>query len=358
MRSCHPSGWGFAGSATASRPGGAGVGVHVQPAVPPDPGAGPGVRPDLHRLQVGGRQVGCGQVGDPQVVAGLRTARRADGQPPAVPAHGRRIVRGLVASRTEDQHVVLGWRAHPMQVDAAVELLFAGGHLAGRQPPGVVERLAARQPCDPGVAAAVDRAVHQLAGFHVHHPEQRFLAAPFGQLVGEGPAFLVRLPAVKRGPPARVDGDRVDQRPPAVRPGRARALPWIARVLLWIEGAQDGVLLAGQAPGEELPGLPPHWHPDVPGPGQFQDPFRQRGHSRQLLLVRAEQVVLGPQPRTRLLAVRVLEPSVGIADLMAEQILDEVEPPGVRVLICGHDRHPNVPPLRSRPPRGAGDGEW
>ena len=111
------------------------------------------------------------------------------------------------------------------------------------------------------------------------------------------------------------------------------------------------MLLPGQPPGEELAVVPPHRDPDVPGPGQLQDPFRQRGDSRERAGVPAEQVVLGAEPRAGLHAVRIFEPAVGIGDLVAEQILGQVQPPCGRILICGHDRtltvRPRVPSARS-----------
>ena len=322
-------------------PGRAGVGEHVQPAVPAHPDPGPRVGADLDRLQRGRGQVGGGQVGDPQVVAGLGAPGRADRQPPAVPAHRGRVVRRLVPARAEDQHVVVGGGAHPVQVDPAVILLFAYRHLIGGQPARVVERLAPRQPGDPGVAAPVDRAVHQLAGFHVHHPQQRLLAAAFGQLVGQPPALLVRLPAVEGGPPARVDGHRVDERPPGAGIG---GVPGAG-----IHRAQHRVFFTGQPPGEEPPGAPPHRDPDVPGPRQLPDPVGQGRHPRQGRRMRPEQFVLGAQPGSRLVTAGVLEPPVGVADPVAQQILGQVEPPRgrvlARVLVCGHDWHHSGPPL-------------
>ncbi len=262
-----------------------------------------------------------------------------------------------------------------MQVDPAVKLLFACGHLVGGQPPGVVERLAPRQPGDSGVAAAVDRAVHRLAGFHVQHPQQGLLAAPLGQLVGQPPALLVRLPAVEGGPPARVDGHRVDERPPGAGMGgvpgtvmggvpgtgmggvpgtgwrgprdRDGGVPGTGMGGVpgtRIHGAEHRVLFTGQPPGEEPPGAPPHRDPDVPGPRQFQDPLGQGRHPRQGRRMRPEQFVLDAQPGTRLGTAGVLEPPVGVADPVAQQILGQVEPPRGRVLVCGHDTHPSCPP--------------
>src|SRR6202011_1418738 len=60
----------------------------------------------------------------------------------------------------------------------------------------VVERLAARQPGDGGVAAPVDGALHELTGHHIDDPQRPFLVATFRQLVGQQPSLVVRLPVI------------------------------------------------------------------------------------------------------------------------------------------------------------------
>ena len=314
-------------------PGRVQVGEHVQPPVPAHPGPGPRVHAFLDRAQRrdgqrGATLVGLSQVGDPQVVARFGAAGRADHQPAPVQADRGRVVRRLVPPVAEDQHVVVRGRAQVVQVDPAVVLLLARRDRLRRQPPGVVERLAAWQPGDRGVPAAVDRPVHQLARFHVQDAQHGLLAAALGQLIGQQPAFLVRLPAVQRGLAGGVHRGWVDEHPRLAGPR--------------VDRAQHRVFLARQPPGEELPFPAPGRDPDVTGPGQLQDPPGQLIDPRQLSSAGAEQLVLGPQPVLSVGAGRVLQPAIGVADFDAGQLLDKVEPPSVRIparpLVCSHGK--------------------
>ena len=100
-----------------------------------------------------------------------------------------------------------------MQPHAAVELLFILGQQCRVEPAHVVVRLAAREPGDGGVAGPVDRAVDDLAGDDIHHPDDRLLGAALGQLVGQQVAFLARLPGVEGGEATRIDRHGVEQDP-------------------------------------------------------------------------------------------------------------------------------------------------
>ena len=198
------------------------VGEHVEPAVPADPGRGLRVEPDHERDKHRGRGVAGGQVGDPDVLPRRGPDRGRDDQPAAVHADAGPVVGRLVAARAEHLHVRLRRRPHLVQVHPPVVLRLALGDRVRRQPPHVVERLAARQPGDPGVPAPVDRPVHQLPGRDVEHPQQRLLVPAVRELVREQPPLLVGLTGVERRTPGGVDRDEVDQRPLGRTRGRPR----------------------------------------------------------------------------------------------------------------------------------------
>ena len=148
-----------------------------------------------------------------------------------------------------------------------------------------------------------------LAGHDIQHPEFRFLVPSAGQLVGEQPALLVRLPGIERGQPGRVQRRRVDQHPLRFPAGGRQQHP---------------VLLPGQAAHEELPRAAPGRGADVPGGHQLLDPGLHPGPPGQPGLRVGPQRVLRPQPLLRGGAARVLQPAVRVGDAVPLQILDEV----------------------------------
>src|SRR4029450_10327321 len=93
-------------------------------------------------------------------------------------------VGGRVAALAVHQDVVVGRCTDQVAPDAAVELLLAGRDVLRGEPADVEELLAAGQPRDGGVAAAVDRPVDHLAGGDVQDVEAGFLLAPRGGVVG------------------------------------------------------------------------------------------------------------------------------------------------------------------------------
>ena len=300
------------------------VGEHVEPPVPADPHAGLRVDPLLDHPKVGRGGIGLGQVGDPQVVARRGAPRRADDQPPPVPADRGAVVVGLVPALAEDEDVLVRGRTDLVQVDPPVVLALPVRYRLRRQPAGVVEGLAAGQPGHVRVPATVDRPVRQRARGDVDHPQQRLLVAALGQLIGQQPALLVRLPGVQRGQPGRVDGHRVDE-----HLLRALAQP----------GAQHAVLAAGIAPGVEAPLAPPGRRPDIARAQQLAYPAGQPVPAGQLLPVRAEQPGLRRQPVLPLGARVVLQPPVGVVDLVTQDVLGQVNPPRMRILELAHTWH-------------------
>ncbi len=292
------------------------VGEDVQPPVPARVQPGPGVHALLDRLQLRPGRPGGGQVGQPHVVARGGALRGRDHQPAAVPADRDAVVVRLVPALAEDQHVLVGGRADRVQVHPAVKLLLTGRDLARRELADVIERLAARQPGHRGVAAAADRAVHRLAGYHIQHPQFRLLVPAGGQLVGEQPALLVRLPGIERGQPGRVQGRRVNEHPLRLPRGGRHQRP---------------VFLPGQAAREELPRPAPDRGADVPGAHQLLEPGREPGPPGQPGLRAGPQRVLGPQPFLGFRARRVLQPAVRVGHAVAVQILDETGAAGRRI---------------------------
>ena len=192
---------------------GVAVGHQPQPAVAGDPGRGLRVHADLELAQLRRRR--------PRSAIQTSSRGRGAGRRRRRPASGRR---GWCARRSR-------WsgrcprrgrarrrrpgRADPVAPDAAVELLLAGGHLVGGQPAHVEQLLAAGQPGDGGVAAAVDRPVDDLAGGDVEDVEAGLLVAARGELVGQ-PVALPRRPTRRRASSSRPGPA------PSGRPARAR----------------------------------------------------------------------------------------------------------------------------------------
>ena len=123
------------------------VGEHVQPSVPSDPRGGHRVAPHHERHEHRGGEVARRKVGDPDVFARRGPDRRGNDQPASVPADAHPEVTGFLLLRPEHFRVRFRRRPHHVQVDPPVVHRFTLGNRVGRQPPGVVERLAARQPC-------------------------------------------------------------------------------------------------------------------------------------------------------------------------------------------------------------------
>src|SRR5215467_9033933 len=86
---------------------------------------------------------------------------------------------------TEDLIVLLGIGADTVQVHAAVKLLLTVRAPVRVDPPRVVESLAARQPADAGVSAAIDWPFDLAAAVDFHNVQSGFLVAAPRQLVGE-----------------------------------------------------------------------------------------------------------------------------------------------------------------------------
>ena len=315
------------------------VGEHVEPPVPADPDAGLRVDSLLDHSQLGRCGIGFGQVGDPQVVTRRGAPRRRDDQPPPVPADRDAVVVGLVPALAEHERIVVGRRADLVQVDPPVVLALPVRHGLRRQPAGVVEGLAARQPGHVRVAAAVDRPVDQRTRGDVDHPQQRLLVAAFGHLVGQQAPLLVRLPGVQRRQPGRVDGHRVDEHLLRVLARRGTQ-----------PGAEHAVLGAGVAPGVKAPLAPPGRRADIAGAQQLAHPCGQPLPARQFFPVGGEQVRLRREPPGPFGARVVLQPSVGVADAMSQDVLGQVEPAGFRITELVHAVLPLAHPRTLRSP--------
>ncbi len=198
---------GSAGSTRASRPRGASRSVlQVEQAVRADPGVRAGVHADLHLRTAARRR---------RARSAIQTSSRGAVPADAVTSSQRpsRDTEHVVVVRRVEAgavHLDVGGRvgADPVPPHPPVELLLAGRHRVRRQPPHVVELLAAGQPGDGGVAAAVDRAVQPLAGGDVEDVEPGLLVAAGGQLVGE---------------PVALDGSAPRRPASWCRPGPARS---------------------------------------------------------------------------------------------------------------------------------------
>src|SRR5699024_1387688 len=125
------------------------------------------------------------------------------------------------------------------------------GYLIGGKTKYVVEAGGVREPGDGAVPDPVDGAVDQRTAVDVHHAQQRFLVAAFGELVGQQPAGRVDLPGVQGGQPLRVEGTGVDERPLVRFPAPE---------------VEHGMFLVGRAPGEEAALSPPHRCTHTAGP--------------------------------------------------------------------------------------------
>jgi len=240
---------------------GVAIGAQVELPVVPEVHVGLRVHTLLHRDPARLVQAGRGQIRDVQVVAGRSAAIRIHRDPAAVARDDDGVVVRLVQSVAEHERVLGRVGAEPVQVDAAVVLRLVVGHEVRGEPARVVEGLAVRQPRDLRVAAAVDRAVHEVAGGHVDHPQQRLLGAALRQQVRQQPAVARGVPAVERRRAGGVDGSGVDQRAlDAVLTGRQ----------------QHGVLLAGRAAREETLLAAPDRGSDDARVGQFGESVAER----------------------------------------------------------------------------------
>ncbi len=303
------------------------VGEDVQAAVAAEVQGALGVDALLDDDQFGRGVGGRLEVRHPQVVARRRTPGGGDLQPAAVEGDRHTVVVGLLQALAEDQDVLLGGGADPVQVDPAVVLLLTLGHLGGGQPAHVVKGLAAGQPRHGGVAAAVDRPLDPVAVRDVHQVEARLLVTAHRDLVGEQAALLVGLPGVEGGQPGRVQRHRVEQRPLGAA---------------WVHGVEHGVLLPGGAPHEEPPLPPPRRRADRPRAEQLRDPGLEALTSGKGVQPGLQQSLLPHQPVLRRRVVRVLKPSVGVGNRHTVELLDELETAGWRVWLSRHGWNPTT----------------
>ena len=141
-----------------------------------------------------------------------------------------------------------------------MELRLVGGDKGRVESTNVVVALTAGQPRDRRVARAIDRAIDDLTGRHVHDADDRFLRAALGELVGEQIAFLAGLPGVERGEARGVELHRVDEHAlGSVGVDRAQHGELLARVTAHEESAiASERRRADTARGRELqqPGAP------------------------------------------------------------------------------------------------------
>ena len=290
------------------------VGEHEDASVAADLEPGLRVHVDLHRPQVGLFPRRAGQVGEEEVVARGGAFRGRHLEPSPVAADGHAVVLGVLAALAEDQHVLSRVGADPVQPDATVELVLTGRDELGCQPSDVVVGLGAGEPGHRGVARPVDRSVDLGARDDVDDPQDGLLRAALGHLVGQEVSLLGRLPGVERGETAGVEGHGVDER---------------ALGAVRVDGQQHRVLLLGRTAHEELAVPAPdrcghdarveeladaRAKPVLPGPG------RAFG---------GEQAVLGRGPLLGVRRVSILEPPVGVAHGVPEQVFDDVEPGGL-----------------------------
>ncbi len=311
------------------------VGEDVEPPVAADLDARGRVHVhlDVHEfrtLQRAGRQVG-----EPQVVARGGAGRGGHRQPAAVAADRDAVVVRLVEPVAEHHDVGVRVRPDVVQEHAAVVLLLAGRDVGRGEPADVVVRLAARDPRDGGVARAVDRAVDDLAGGHVHDAHGGLLRAADGELVGEQAPVLRRLPRVQRGRAARVDRHRVEQ----------DALS--CAVLRRVDRDEHGVLLLGRAAHQELSAAAPVRGGDDAGAEQRHRAGTQRVHARPGRALGVEQGVLRLRPGFGGGVGGVFQPAVRVCDLAAVQVLDDVLAGGVGVIGSRHGRKLSGPSFPS-----------
>ena len=267
------------------------------------------------------------QVRDPDAVAPRGADVRGHEQPAAVVGDVDAVV-GVLAERSGsgvrilaveagavDQDVGVGRRADPVAPDPAVEGLLARRRLVRGDHPDVEELLAAGQPGDVGVAAAVDRGLDVLAGRDVEDVQHRLLVPAGGELVDEQAARVVRGPGVERGRAGGVERGGVDQHPLGARQISAHG----------IGDVQDAVLLARLAAGREAPPGPPGRHLHPARRGERAEGRRQGLAAGEGVEVAARQRVLCGRPRPGARVVRVLQPAVRVGDAATVEVVDEVQ---------------------------------
>ncbi len=110
--------------------------------------------------------------------------------------------------------------------------------------------------------------------------------------------------------------------------------------------AIDGVLLLGLTAGEEQPTPQRHRRRDDPGQQAAETP-RQSVSSGEVVEDGASECVLRRRPRLGRLVVRAFEPSIGVGNLVAVEVFDEVEAMGLGVLQLSR------PTCRTPAPRAA-----
>ena len=148
------------------------------------------------------------------------------------------------------------------------------------------------------------------AGGDIHDADDRLFGATLGELVRQAVTLFARLPPVESGGPRGVDLHRVDERPFGP---------------VSFDHEQDGVLLVSGAPHHELSVTAPHRNRDQarrrPDRHTLAHPVLPRPRRAHLL----EERVLGVRPRLGARVVGVLEPAIGVGDLVAVEVVDDVE---------------------------------
>ena len=290
----------------------------VEPPVAADERVDPRVQADRDRTQRRGGQdlvsVGPGpgprpEIGDPGVVARRGAGGRGDHEPAPVARDPDAVVAAYVHAGAEDLDVGIRVRAEPVQPDPAVVLALVHRQGFGRQPPDVVEGIAARQPGHRGVPGPVDRAVDVRTRRDVEHPQDALLVAALGQLVGDEVALRGGLPGVERDQAGGIDRHRVDQDP----------FDRAAAVRSRLGDDEDAVFLVAFPPHEEAPFTPPDRDADHAGAQQLTHPGAHAlaaGPARRAV---REELRLGGGPRHGPVVVGVLQPAVGIRDGVSVQ---------------------------------------
>src|SRR5580698_4483607 len=105
------------------------------------------------------------------------------------------------------------------------------------------------------------------------------------------------------------------------------------------------MLLAGVAPGEEVPFAPPGRRARIADAQQVAHLCGQPVPPGQFLLAGDEQVSLRLEPGGSFGARVVLQPPVGVTDLMPQDVFGQVEPARRRISVLSH-----AGTLRSRSP--------
>ena len=192
-----------------------------------------------------------------------------------------------------------------------MEMLLGFGQQLRRDTTHVVERLAARDPRDGGVAAAIDGSVDGLTGANVHDVQDRLFVATDGELVGNVVALLGWLPRIQRRQSGRVNGHRIEE------------LTFLGRTR--IDRVKHSELLTGLATHHKCTLAAPVGR-------------RHSARTQQLTYARAEVlpefpfrtlgIHQGRLLRRPLLGTRIggiLEPAVGVSNRATMEVVNEIE---------------------------------